>query len=101
MTISKTPDLFWYQCHGEVDIIVPISGGSAANISGFVVLLFMAYATKSFDSDIINCNKMARERSGQYWNREQTICKGSSCATYFSTQHLNTIIIALGDSKND
>lgn len=33
-------------CHGEVDMIASISGGSAANTSGFVVLLFIAYATK-------------------------------------------------------
>lgn len=30
----------------QVDIIVSISGGSAANISGAVVLLFIAHITK-------------------------------------------------------
>lgn len=70
----------------QVDIIVSIGGGSAANISGAVVLLFIARVTKKAEpSNVMNWNKMARERSGQYWNREQTILKRSGCATYFST----------------
>ena len=46
------------QPSGQVYTIVPISDGFAANISGFVVLLFIAHQLKNFDSDIINYNKM-------------------------------------------
>lgn len=80
------------ESHGQTRM-VPVIGSSAVCVSGHVlqqvVVHIITIIIKPSHSHTVNWRKMARERWGQCWIKEQTILSGSSCETCFFTQHLN------------